>query len=143
MIKYLSLVFCLSSFRSQFLGFILGISLLYRINLDNQVLLGSCVDVLKKFTISLSELQVDHCFLLWDEYLSVSTQIFFSWSYGGFYHIFQPGQQLPLLAKSPIIPPPDLRLNFLLKETAYQNHKQPAIGLLFQQVRKRGLAYSD
>ena len=41
-----------------------------RINLDNRVLLVFCVDLLKtKFSISLSELQVDHRFLLLNEYL--------------------------------------------------------------------------
>ena len=63
-------ILCQSSFRSQFLVFILlGVSLC-RINLDNCVLLVSCVDLLKtKFTISLSELRENHCFLLLDEYL--------------------------------------------------------------------------
>ena len=43
----------------------LSVSFLCRINLDNPILLVSCVDLLKtKFTISLSELRVDHCFLL-------------------------------------------------------------------------------
>ena len=94
-------ILCQSSFRSQFLGFILlSVSFFCRINLDNHVLLVSCVDLLKtKFTISLSELWVDHCFLLLNEYLSVSTQIFLCWVYGSFYHIFWPGQQLPLSAK--------------------------------------------
>ena len=83
----------LYSFRSQFLGFILllGSSFLSRINLDNCVLLVSCVELLRrKFTLSLSKNQVDHCFLLLDEYLSVSTWIFICWIfiYGGFYHIF-------------------------------------------------------
>ena len=112
-------ILCQSSFWSQFLEFILllGVSFLCRINLDNRVLLVSGVDLLKtKFTISLSELRVDHRFLLLDEYLSVSTRIFFCWTYGGFYHIFWPGQQLPLSSK-------DLRLNFLLKRTACKNHK--------------------
>ena len=62
----------------------LGVSFLCRIDL-----LASCIDLLKtKFTISLSELRVDHRFLLLDEYLSVSTRIFFCWVYGGFYNIF-------------------------------------------------------
>ena len=40
-----------------------------RINLENRVLV-SCVNLLKtKFTISLSELRVEHRFLLLDEYL--------------------------------------------------------------------------
>ena len=48
----------------------LGVSFLCRINLDNRVLLVSCVDLLKtKFTISLSELLIDHRFFLLDEYL--------------------------------------------------------------------------
>ena len=84
-------IICQSSFRSQFLGFILllSVSFLCRINLDNRVLLVSCVDLLKtKFTISLSELRVDHRFLLRDEYPSVSTLIFFCWAYVDFYHIF-------------------------------------------------------
>ena len=39
----------------------LSVSFLCRINLDNRVLLVSCVDLLKtKFTISFSELRVDH-----------------------------------------------------------------------------------
>ena len=61
-----------SSFISQFLGFILllSVSFLCRINLDNHVLLVFCVDLLKtKFTISLSKLRVEHYFLLLDEYL--------------------------------------------------------------------------
>ena len=89
-------------FLKLIFGFILVliISFLYRINLDNCVLLVSCVDFLKtKFKISLSEFRVDYRFLLLDEYLSVSTHIFFCWAYGGFYHIFWPGWQLPLLAK--------------------------------------------
>ena len=60
-------ILCHSSFWSQFLGFVLFfcISFFCRINLDKRVLLVSCVDLLKiKFTIFLSELQVDHCFLL-------------------------------------------------------------------------------
>ena len=91
----------LSSFWSQFLGFIhLGVSFLCRVDLDNHVLLVSRVDLLKmKFTISLSELRVDDRFFLLDKYISVSTRIFFCWAYGGFYHIFWPGQQLPLSAK--------------------------------------------
>ena len=53
--------------------FLLGISLC-KINLDNHVLLVSCVDLLKtKFSVSLSELRVDKRFLLFDEYPSVST----------------------------------------------------------------------
>ena len=44
--------------------FLLGV-FLCRINLDNRILLVSCVDLLKmKFTISQSELRVDHRFLL-------------------------------------------------------------------------------
>ena len=43
----------------------LGVSFLCRINLDNRALLVSCGDSLKtKFTISLSELRVNHRFLL-------------------------------------------------------------------------------
>ena len=43
----------------------LGVSFLCRIILDNRVLQVSSVDLLKtKFTISLSELRVDHRFLL-------------------------------------------------------------------------------
>ena len=46
---------------------LLGVSFLCRINLDNHVLLFSCVNLLKmKFTISLSELRIDHHFLLLD-----------------------------------------------------------------------------
>ena len=52
----------------------LGVSFLCKIDMDNRVLLVSCVDFLKmKFTISLCELRVYHRFLLLDEYLSVST----------------------------------------------------------------------
>ena len=48
---------------------LLGISFLCRINLDNRVLLVSFVELLKtKFTVSLSELRVDHRLLLLDEY---------------------------------------------------------------------------
>ena len=53
----------------------------------------------------------------------VSTRIFFCWAYGGFSTSSDPSQQLPLSAKSPIILLVDLRLNFILKGTAYQNHK--------------------
>ena len=58
---------CQRSFWSLFLGVVLflGISFSCRINLDNRILLISRVDLLKtKFTISLSELRVDHRFLL-------------------------------------------------------------------------------
>ena len=42
----------------------LCVSFFCRINMDNRVLLVSCIDLLKtKFTISLSDLQIDHRFL--------------------------------------------------------------------------------
>ena len=94
-------ILCQSLFRSQFLRFILllGVSLC-RINLDNRVLLVFCVDLMKtKFIISLSELRINLRFLFFDEYLSISTQVFFCWAFRGFYHIFWPSQQLPLSAK--------------------------------------------
>ena len=105
---------CQSSFWSQFLGFIL--LLFCRINLDNRVLLVPCVDLLKmKFTISLSEFRVDHRFLLFLFQLDFSsaepTEALISSS--------DPSQLLLLSAKCPIILPPDLRLNFLLKRTTY------------------------
>ena len=84
------------------------------------VILVSCVDLLKtKFSISLSELRPRPPLPAppRDEYLSVSNRIFFSWTYVSVYSIFWSAQQLPLSGKSPIIPPPVLRLNFLLKET--------------------------
>ena len=112
-------ILCQNSFRCQFLGFILllSVSFLNRINQDNRIFLVSCVDLLKtKFTISFSELQEDHRFFLLDKYL-----FFFNSNFPLLPH-FLTSQQLLLSAKSPIILPPDLRLNFLLKETAYQNH---------------------
>ena len=104
---------------------LLGVSFLYRINLDNRVLLVSCVDLLTtKITICLSELQVDYSFLLGEidiflfqlEFSSVEPKKAFTTS-------SDPSQQLPLSVKSSMIPAPDLRLKFLLKETAYQNDK--------------------
>ena len=41
------------------------------------------------------------------------------------------------VGKSPIMPPSDLTLNFLLKRTAYQDHKLPAVGLFSHQVTNR------
>ena len=103
----------------------LDVIFLRRINMNNHVLLVSCVDFLKtKFTFSISELRVDHRFLLLEmniflfqlEFSSVeSTEALTTFS--------DPSQQLPLSAKISKIPSPDLRLNFLLKRTAYQNHK--------------------
>ena len=62
-----------------------GVSFWCRINLDNCALLVCCVDWMKmKFTISLSELWIDHFFLLLDESF-ISARIFFCWAYGGFY----------------------------------------------------------
>ena len=70
----------LTNFPKRYMSF------LSKINLDNRVLLVSCVDLLKtEFTISLSELQVDHpslylemnIFLLQFEFSSVeSTEAF-------------------------------------------------------------------
>ena len=94
-----------------------------RINLDNYDLV-SYVDFLKtKFNISLSELQVDHHFLLLDEYLLFQLKFSSVEPTEAFTTSSDPNQLLPLSAKSPMILPPDLRLNFLLKGTAYQNHK--------------------
>ena len=126
---------------------LLGVSLC-RINLDNCVLLVSCVELLKmKFTISLSELRVNHCFLLLDEYLSVSAWIFFCWTYGGFYHIFRPKPTASFVGKKSnnttcrpktqlsfegdSIPKPQRACSRLI--VSMSNNKNS--------VRKRGLAY--
>ena len=69
-------ILCQSSLWRQSLGFILllGVSLC-RINQDNRVLQVSCGDLLKtKFTISLSELQVDNWFPHLDDISFVSTR---------------------------------------------------------------------
>ena len=101
---------------SKFSYSFLSVSFLYKINLDKRILLASGVDLLKtKLTISLSEPFLPPI----DEYLSVSTRIFFWWVY----KVYWSGQLLLLSRqKSPKIPPPDFRLNLLLKGTAYQNH---------------------
>ena len=104
---------------------LLCVSFLCRINLDNHVLLVSCIDLLKtKFTISLSELRVDHRFLLLEMNIFFFQREFSS--VGSTEAFIESTDREPTLlfsAKSRIIPPPELRLNFLLKGTAYQNDK--------------------
>ena len=98
--------------------FFLGASLLCRINLDNRILLVSCEDLLKtKFTISSSRppfppLEMN-AFLFQLEFSSVETT-------GAFTSSSHPSYRFSCRQKCPIILPPDLRLNFLLKGTAYQ-----------------------
>ena len=134
-------ILCQSSFWSQFLGFVLFlcVSFFCRINLDYFVLLVFCVDLLKtKFIISLCELRVDHRFLLLDMNIFLfQFEFSFVESTKAFTESIDRAKCLSCRQKSPIIPPPDLRLNFLLKGTAYQNQNQPAIGLLFQQLTKK------
>ena len=111
-------ILCQSSFWSPFLGFVLFLGVSFcRINLDNRVILVSCVELLKtKFNISFCEFRVDHCFLhlvmiiflLHLEFFVVESTEAFTESTDS--------------VNSPIIPPPDLKPNFHLKGTAYQNH---------------------
>ena len=140
MIKYHSLVFCVKFFLKPIFMVcsFLNVSFLCRINLDNRVLLISCVDFLKtKFTISLSEPWVDHSILLLEMNI-FQFQLKFSSveSMEAFNKSTDLANSFGCQQKSLIIPPPDLRLNFLLKGTAYQNHNYPVVSLLFQQVTK-------
>ena len=117
----------------------LGASPFCRINLDNHVLLVSYVDLLKtEFTISLSVLRVDHRFPLLEMNIFLFQLEFSSFeSTEAFTKSSDTDNCFFCRQKRPIIPSANHRLNFLFKETEYQNHNLTAIDLLVQQVTKK------
>ena len=118
MTKYHSLVFMSKFFlKSVFtVCSFLSVSFSYRINLDNCFLV-SCVDLLKtKSSISVSKLWVDHCFVRLEMNIFLFQLEFSSFeSTEAFTKSSDQAKCFSCWQKSPIIPLPDLRLNFLLK----------------------------
>ena len=95
-----------------------------KINLDSYILLVSCIDLLKtKFSSSLSEIRINHHFLLLEMNIFLfQLEFFCAESTESFTESADPAKSFSCRQKSPIIPPPDLSLNFLLTKTAYQSH---------------------
>ena len=84
-------ILCQSSFRSQFLGFILFLGVSFcRINLNNCSFSFLCRLVENKiyYFLKWTSSKALHPPLRWIYF--VSTRIFICWSHGGFYHIFWP-----------------------------------------------------
>ena len=90
----------------------------------NRVFLVSCVDFLKtKLTIFLSELRVDHRFILLGMNIFLFQLEFSSdESTEAFTESTNPANSFSCRQKSPIISTPDHSLNFPLKRAAYKNH---------------------